>query len=188
MTPLPSPRRAKAFILLGLGLALAACAHTYPKPALIYNPDGSISQFKRFERFPERDFQHRFVRKAYSAGSESDVELAGEDMQPIVEEWGKPDFVRKPFHALGGELVREWVYLDNRRVFQFVDGHLVFEGELTDLEQLLIRLGYPDAMTTTIGESGIVRQAMVYHGVILPGRLETYNLANGWIVHAAEGN
>ncbi len=174
-------------VLAFLPFALA-CAHTRPKPELIFHRAEEPTAYKRYERCAERDFLHHFVRKAYSSAKRSDLDFAGPQQQTILDTWGRPDYIRKPFWSLEDEKVEEWVYLDHQHVYQFVNHQLVFEGPLTDLEQLLIRLGYPDQMITTLSESGVVKHFLYYGNVILPGRLESFNLANGWIVHNSQGS
>jgi hypothetical protein len=174
--------------LLVAALGLAGCAQTRPKPQLVYHPTGEITTFKRYERYPQRDFFHRFVRKAYQPPQDRDFDFARPDQQHLLDAWGRPDYIRKRFQSLEDERVEEWVYLDQQYMFQFVDHRIVYEGELTDLEQLLIRKGYPDRLETSLGESGIPRHALIYWNIFLPGRLETYGLSNGWIAHHHDGN
>src|SRR5207249_2129508 len=106
----------------------------------------------------------------------------------IIEQWGKPNYVRIPFDSLNGERVEEWVFMDKRHLFQFINHEMVYEGPLTDYEQLLLDRGYPDTSALTVGESGLLQQAMVYHNIFLLGREENYNLANDKIVYSFEGN
>ncbi len=181
-------RLTHTFCIALVGTLLFACAQTRPKPLMKSNPDGSSTAYKRYERYPQRDFFNHWVRKAYSPARESDVELAQGDQAAVLTQWGKPDYIRKAFKSLDDEKVQEWVYIEKRRVFQFVRHELAFEGELTDHEQLLIRLGYPDSYSTTIGESGLEYVTLHYGNIFLPGRNDTYRLTDGWIVHSHEGN
>ena len=173
-----------AFVAVAL---LTACVQTRPKPQVIIRPSGEIATYKRFERYPRRDFTHRFVRSAYST-PRGEFDLAGADQQTILEQWGSPEYVRKRFTSLQDERIEEWLYMDLQRLFQFVDHNIVYEGPITDLEQLLLLHGYPDKMTTHIGESGIVRHMLYYRPIFNPGRFETYNLADGKIIHRSEGD
>ncbi|MBI1785467.1 hypothetical protein HYR69_10020 [Candidatus Sumerlaeota bacterium] len=175
-------------LALCLPLLLAACVQTRPKPQVVIHADGSVTSYKRYERYPQRDFFNHFVRKAYFAPHDSDFHLAGPEQKNILEQWGQPNYIRKSFRSLQDERVEEWVYLEQRRIFQFVKHAVAFEGDLTDLEQLLIRLGYPDRMITLIGESGIERTTLYYGNIFVPGRHDTFELADGWIIHSEEGN
>lgn len=185
-----SSARGIAILLLPLALALTfstGCA-TRPEPGVRFHRDGSITTYKRYELFPRRDFFHRFLRKAYSPPRESDLELAVRSEARVLEQFGPPDYVRKPFRSLQGERVNEWVYLDHQRIYQFVEGDLVFDGDLTDLEQLLIRHGYPDHSVVTVSDSGLVRNMFHYVNRFGSGRGDIYSLADDWIVASLEGN
>lgn len=179
---LPAPRRLSAkplllSIALVLGLATAGCVS---RPQVIYERDGSISSYKRYERHGERDFIHRFTRRAYRL-PRPDFYGRSDDQRVILEQWGDPDYVRKTFRSFEGERVAEWVYLDKRRVIQFVKHAIVYEGELTDLEQIMLHNGYPDRLVTIIGESRHVHQTMIYNSIFTADRLDEYHLTDGWI-------
>jgi len=118
----------------------------------------------------------------------ADFEAALSDEQrPIVEQYGRPDWVRRPFRSFQAELVNEWIYLDRAQVFQFIGGELIFQGPLTDYEQILLRHGYPDRSIDISEESGRQIDVLVYTGIFLPS-LQQYYLANGKIVQMQEGN
>lgn len=157
-------------------------------PHVILDPDGQFAQFKRYERRMARDFVSRFSRKAYYACKDAHLDLSSPEQQSIVEQWGNPDYIRKPFQSLEGEWIEEWVYFDNKRVFQFKNHQLVYEGPLTDLEQLLLRLGYPNRAEITKGESGLVKHLLIYQHLFQQGRNDSYELADGWIVYSIEAN
>ena len=138
------PAGTAKFALAGLvlvGLTLGGCARA--KPQVAYRRSGDITTFKRYERHAERDFLHHFTRTAYRPPRAS---LKGShlDQETIIETWGRPDYVRKSFLSLQGDRIEEWLYLDRQRVMQFVKGALIFDGPLTDLEQLYLQYGYPD--------------------------------------------
>lgn len=178
--------RASAALTAALAaLVLAGCAQT--RPQIIYEQGGRAYTFKRYERNPERDFFHHIFRKAYW-NPIFGVRSAGPDQETLLEEWGQPDYVRRPFRALNGERVREWVYFDRRQIFQFIDDELIYEGPLTDFESLLLRNGYPDHAILTTSESNLVTISMEYRSIFWPDRLDVYNLTDGWIVQYSEGD
>lgn len=152
------------------------------------NPDKTLDQFKRYERRMQRDFVNHFTRTAYKRCRDADFDFANPDQCAVLKEWGAPDYVRKPFRDLEERWIEEWVYFGKDHVFQFSDHNLVYEGEVTDLEQLLLRLGYPDRAEITKGESGLVKHFLYYERPITRGRQDSYELANGWIVYSFEGN
>lgn len=168
-----------------LALASAGCAWT--RPQVVYHRSGELTSYKRYERHAERDFIHHFTRPAYRP-PRFGVSTDHADQKTIVDLWGQPDYRRKAFQSLQGERVEEWLYLDNQRIFQFVRGEMIFDGPLTDLEQVLLRYGYPDRGTMTISEFGTVKHTLLYNRVFGPFRMETFHLANDWIVHSSEGD
>lgn len=186
---------------LSLAALLSACAFTdrpivngntglragWHRPQLVHQPDGTSVTFKRYERTASRNFFHHAFRQIYSAPGEHFIG-DGVDQETILTEWGVPDYVRKPFKSLEGERVHEWVYLDEYRIFQFVKGELVYDGPLTDFEQTLMRLGYPDRMVTLVDDLGRVIHTLNYRAVLFPYRLDTLYFSNDVLVHSARGS
>lgn len=150
---------------------------------MAYHPSGDVTSFKRHEAHPQRDFVHRFFRKAYRAAND-DFDFASEEQEVLLEEWGRPTYLRNPFSSIEGEGVEEWVYLDQQRIFQFVDRGLVYEGPLTDFEMLLIRYGYPDRIQMTMSNMGPTLQKLFYRAMFGAGRLDIYVLSDGWLDQA----
>lgn len=159
---------------------------SWTRPQLIYHADGDRTTFKRYERYPQRDFFHHCFRKVYGVPGEN-FRAASPDQEVLLEEWGPPDYVRRRFESNEDERVDEWAYLDEFRIFQFVKGEIVYEGPLTDYEQTLMRYGFPDRMSTLINEQGRVVHAFVYKSVILPYRLFTFYFSNDAMIHTAQG-
>ncbi len=72
-------------------------------------------------------------------------ELLLSDRAQLLEDLGPPTMMRrKLFKSREGERIEEWVYRDDLLVAQFLDGRLVYQGPLSDLETLLTIHGYPD--------------------------------------------
>lgn len=174
-----------SLLVLAALLPLAGCQ--YDRPHFGYQASGDVTSFKRYERFPQLDFFHHFSKQVYKATGEK-FNGSSHDQETIITEWGKPDYVRGNFLSMEDERVKEWVYLDHRKVFQFIKGELVFDGPLTDLEQVFMQYGYPDSATTQIDEAGTVLHALVYRSVMSANRLETFYLSNGKLVHESVGS
>ena len=197
-----------ALVAIIAGLVLTGCARTDARFTERIDEEGNIQARKRIDQNPERDFFHHFTREAYrvprelaSDGEEryalvfhgalspvGDTVLAPEsDEFVIAKEWGKPNWVRKPFRSLLDERVDEWLYMDEDRMFQFVGGMLVYDGPVTDYERILIQRGYPDRHRTSKTDSGNRVDELVYQSVFFPW-FEDYYLANGQIVQSQEGH
>lgn len=170
-------------------LGLAGCAHRKSPLPQFYDYGGIPRSFKRHELYPQRDFRHHFVRKAYYRPDHgwSMFEPLPGDQETTVKEWGRPDWIRKPFTSLQSEKVHEWVYLDKQRVFQFVGPDLVFDGPLTEYEQILISRGYPDRTNYVIRENGEREDLFVYTRVFTPW-LEQFKFRDGHVIQSQEGN
>lgn len=175
----------------GLALCLAAlswagCARRTAWLPQRYDAAGIPHSFKRHEQFPQRDFLHHFVRRAYRKPAVWFGPKEGTDPAVTFKQWGKPDWIRKPFRSFQNERVKEWIYLDKQRIFQFTGGQLVYEGPLTDYEQCLIARGYPDRTEQTFVETGTDGQIFVYTKVFAPW-LEEFHFVNGMVLQSQEG-
>lgn len=177
---------AACLALLGLALTLSCAPYSTPT-TFRYDAAGVPQSIKRVERFPQRDFVHHFVRQAYFKPAEPFAPTPKTDQAVTFEEWGKPDWVRRPFRSLDNELVAEWVYLDRGHIFQFIGSQLVFEGPLTDYEQVLLRRGYPDRVLQTRLETGTNEDVFIYFAMFSP-RLEQFHFMNGTMTESQEGS
>jgi hypothetical protein len=154
-----SARAGALLTLAGLGGLLSGCARPSDGlPPILFTPSGEPVSFKRLEVHPQLDYFHHIRRAAYRA-PENGFEAASEDQESIVDQWGPPSHVRKPFKTMEDEKVEEWLYYD--RV-------------------------YPHRATTAISETGKVKHVFVYRRLTDSYRVEAYNLTNGWIVSAVQ--
>jgi hypothetical protein len=174
-------------VVLSICFAAAGCAAR--NPALVYRYDmaGIPHAFKRFEQCPQRDFLHHWMRKVYHKPPKTVSPREGADQGVTLKEWGKPDWIRKPFRSMHNELVEEWVYINKGRVFQFTGDKLVYEGPLTDYEQVLLYRGYPDRAIQLRMETGNDLDVFIYRKVFSPV-LEEMHFVNGLLTQAQEGN
>jgi hypothetical protein len=181
-----SARAGALLTLAGLGGLLSGCARPSDGlPPILFTPSGEPVSFKRLEVHPQLDYFHHIRRAAYRA-PENGFEAASEDQESIVDQWGPPSHVRKPFKTMEDEKVEEWLYYDRQQIFQFSGGALIYDGPMTDMETLLLRRGYPHRATTAISETGKVKHVFVYRRLTDSYRVEAYNLTNGWIVSAVQ--
>ncbi len=183
----PVQLRARFYLLLLLAMILpllaGGCARSQ-LPVLI-GAEGEPVSFKRRELHVERDWIHHVSRTAYRQPGLFFRPAAG-GQEFMVEQWGLPDYTRK-LRSMQGEPVVEWIYLDPALVCQFIEGELIFQGPLTDYEQLLLLRGRPDSVELMRDERGETRDVLSYQGLLV-SRLEVYYLVNGRVVYGNEGN
>ena len=175
--------RAAAPAIVLVLLATAGCATT--KLPVRLDEEGRPETFKRVERKPQRDFLNHISRTAYRPPSRW-MSPEGEAQVMLVEAWGRPDYVRR-LRSLIGERVVEWLYLEEAAVFQFVGRELVFEGPITDTEQVLLIRGRPDRAEISRNERDGTREQFIYLSWGLR-QLEQFYMVNGYIIHSAEGS
>ena len=174
-------------LLVFAGLILVNCAATKPKPGFHHKQDGKLDMFKRFEQVIDRDLLHHWSRHAYFIPRDKmSLVKEGEAASEIIEIWGRPDWIRRPFESNSGDKVHEWIYLDLNQMFQFVDGMLVYEGPVTDFEQTLIRRGYPQRAMTLRESNGKVITILIYTK-IWGSRIDQYRFVNGMLSFQEEG-
>ena len=172
--------------LLCATLLSSGCATTHPKLMDQFDADGNRVGFKRYEPQPQRDFRHHWTRAAMKPPKEKMWKKKDSAQALIVDLWGPPDWVRKPFRSKENERVQEWLYLDAHHLFQFIGDDLAYEGPMTDLEEILLQRGYPDRVMMERIETGSIRHVFVYHKVFSP-MLDQFTFVDGQIVQSGEG-
>lgn len=162
--------------------------------SLFHPPDGpqgaALGFQKRIGENLTRDFLHHWQRTVYRApdtGPKGDLANLSPVQHNIVQEWGKPDYIRPPFQALTGEVVTEWLFSDREYMFQFVGEELVYEGPITDYEHILLVRGYPDEAEYFRMENDKRVDLLIYYKLFEPG-FHVFKLDDGRIKHAQEGS
>ena len=181
----PAGGRWLGFVLLIALLALGGCARRQSPLPFRYDAGGIPHAFKRVEVYPQRDFFHHCVRKVYRRADQM-FAPCGAEQEQTVQEWGRPDWVRKPFRSLENEKIVEWIYIDKGHLFQFVGTGLVYDGPLTDYEQTLLARGYPDHAHMVLRENGEREDLFVYNKLFVAW-LEQFKFRDGKIVQSQEG-
>ena len=66
---------------------------------------------------------------------------------------------------------------------------MVFEGPLTDYEQILLRRGYPDRNELLTDEMGGIVDVLIYRKSNPPrgSRMSVFYLVNGTVIQGSEG-
>lgn len=180
-------------LLLGVG-----CAHTSQVP-FHYDSEGMPISYRRRALHLERDFLHNFRTEAYRkpkpgefesrrqlAFAPGDVPATSEDEARTLDLLGEPDFIRE-FKSVDREDVVEWLYLDQALVQQYIDGRLIFEGPLTDYEQVLLTQGFPTSVISQRDDAGRQTDLFVYTGIFLPA-LRQYYFVDGYVMQFQEGH
>lgn len=162
-----------------LAVLLVGCAATPPRWQ--YDVGGKRVEQKRYARYFAVDYMTRFVHRAYYKVEKPLPGVLSDDQRQYISRNGQPDYRRRPFRSREGERVEEWAYLAQDKLVQFVKGHVVYEGEVTDMEKTLIRLGYPEGCILGQREPGVEGVTFVYR---TPADLqsEIYVFANGKLV------
>ena len=163
--------------LLVLAATAFACAAGSP-PRWRYDAEGKPVQYKRYPRHIAVDYFTRFRRTAYVKVEQPLERLLSDEQRRWISDNGQPDYCRRPFRSRLGERVEEWVYLTKNKLVQFVRGRVVFEGDVTDLEQTMIRYGYPRGAIIGQAEPGVERFTFVY-GRPFDLEREVFSFADG---------
>jgi len=167
---------------------LAACATT---PAVVYQRDkqGGMEFRKRYARYVAVDLIHRFLKNAYrpALGKDFNERSLSEHQKTVVADLGRPELVRRPFKSRENELVEEWAYPEKRKIVQFVEGQLAYEGPLTDYERVLIEHGYPHSVTEVQVQGGGERAHWIYEDSwFLRVKSKTFDFTDGKLVYQQE--
>lgn len=173
----------RLFSALALAMALLlplGCAPNLQPPPSDYLGGRLPQQFRRTTDYRSETFWSRLNSDAYERLERLPRNLST-DQQLIVQEFGAPGYQRE-FESLEREDVIEWLNVDRDSLYQFIDGSLVFEGEIRDLEHVLLRRGYPYRVIYNIDYPGVERITFMYREVFGSG-LEFYSFARGMLVH-----
>lgn len=156
-------------------LSLAACGNLNRVPR--YDVDAGLmpDPFKRYATYDEQDFVNRFRAEAWYPRTGEIEEPVSADMADVLDRHGLPEYVRYRFKAESNELVDQWAYWDRGVTVQFVQGMLVWEGDLTDMDRYLIKHGYPQKAIYSDPVTGARRDVFDYHGILqTPRRQVTF--------------
>lgn len=116
-------------------------------------------------------------------------EILSQQQQAVLTAWGQPDYLRGPYRTTRNETVVEWAYHPLNRLFQWIDGVLVYQGPLTDRERTIITYGAPGEVMVSQVEPNIRRETWIYRPRTLfltGGREQIYSFANGELIYSQE--
>jgi hypothetical protein len=166
----------RTVIVLALAAASAACTNN-SKPRFDVE-DEKATAFRRYTGRPATDYVFRWSKVAFDrVASDIDGPLS-EDKTEMLERRGRPDYKRDNVKATRPETFDEWVYWDQNVLVQFIQGDLVYEGDLLDSDKTLVTYGYPSSAWSQKYEYGPTRELWVYeHLFDMGGR--SYSFSDG---------
>jgi hypothetical protein len=167
----------RLLVVLMLGVLFVSCRMGMP-PRWRYDATGQPKAYKRYARNLAVDYRTRFRRIAYVKVKAPLAENLSAEQRAFISQHGQPEYVRLPFRSRNDDRVEEWLYLSQNRLVQFVHGHVVYEGEVTDVEQTMVRYGYPRRALLLQVEPEIERWTFVYSRPFDRER-EVFAFANG---------
>jgi len=171
----------QASIAATMATLLLACAAGTP-PRWQYDREGQGQQYKRYPRNLAVDYMTRFRRVAYIKVTQPLEDYLSDDQRQWISQHGQPDYRRRPFRSREGERVEEWLHLTANKMVQFVKGRVVFDGEVTDVERIMITYGYPRGCLVGQAEPGAEQWAFIYARPFDLER-EVFHFANGKLLY-----
>lgn len=155
--------RTFTLLLLALPLVLATgCGNLNRVPRYDMNTDLKLETYKRYAKFAEQDYAARWGARAWEPHRGEMEGPITADQKLVLERHGQPDWKRFRFLSTSHELVDQWAWWDRNTTVQFVQGQLVYEGPLTDMDEWLIRHGYPQQARTLHPTTGVRRDMWNY--------------------------
>ncbi len=183
----PKPTRPTALSVSGrvaavlvLATALSGCM-VNNAPKFEYGPDGEKIQFKRYEKHLDLNYVHNISPVVYTPATALPLSpMLSEEENEVLRVHGTPDYVRGEYLSESRETVTDWVYYEKDRIFQFVEGQLVYEDGLTDYDKTLIRRGRPSESLSPTNEVGHRLDILRYQNRITD-KIDEYVFRNGQI-------
>jgi hypothetical protein len=156
----------------------ASGSRQFPRADYAHGP--MPHQARRVQNYPDLTRWSRLSHEAYEPVHSLPRRLSV-DQDLIVREFGQPAYQRQ-FETAEGEKVLEWLNIEQNLCFQFVDGELVFQGPIRDIEQILLSHGRPQIASAHIDESNIERVFFVYTHPFSMDR-QYFSFANGQLIY-----
>jgi hypothetical protein len=127
------------------------------------------------------------VRPGFRLVRTSERDELTQDQLQVLSKWGQPDWLRGPFRTTRGDQATEWLYDRQNRIFQWVDGQLVYQGPVTDAERTMLVHGAPSQVMITHLEPNIRRETFIYRDTFrTSGREKVFSFSNGKLIFHQE--
>ncbi len=176
------PMRVSRFIVPALALSAMlalGCASNRTIPRADYQHGPLPHQHRRLHQWGSMAFWSRLSPDVYDAVESLPRDLSV-DQDLTVREFGPPQWERE-FKSLDRERVLEWLNIDHGLVFHYIDGELVFQGPIRDIEHVMLRHGQPNRVLQSMTTAQVERVTFVYSRVFSLAR-EYHSFANGALV------
>lgn len=162
-------------LLLAVFVA-TGCGNTNRTPRYHVTKPGEIKTFKRKTKHASVDYLFQVKQSAYSPVKKPLTKRLTPSQTDVLSRHGQPDYIRRSFTAHTNEKVTEWAWIDRLVITQFVQGELVWEGPLTDMDKYLIHNGYPRRAWQQDYPDGTRRDVWDYQPVVFDtrGRIVTF--------------
>ncbi len=160
--------KAKGAALFALAIVWLGCNSPARAPLYEYSSDGERLMRKRLAKRLSGNMESKMAldRIAYVEGSTVALDSPSPEQQETLELFGRPEHVRKPFWSTEGDKVDEWLYPRHNLLVQWIQGRKAYEGEITDMERILLRKGYPLQCFSDVDHFGVSRQSWIYRDEI----------------------
>jgi hypothetical protein len=172
----------RQWIAAGWALALVlalGCARTRDIPRADHMHGPFPRQYLRTQDYAWDTFISWIAREVYEPVGRLSRRLS-RDQRLIVHEFAPPIHSRE-FKSLERERILEWLNIDHDLMCQFIDGTLVYQGEIRDLEHTLLRHGRPSSVIYHQDEGEIERVTFIYKEVYNMER-QYFDFANGHLI------
>ena len=130
------------FVIIASALVVGCAFNTAPRFD-VEPSTGTPVMVKRYPKYPLWQELLFWKTKEYYKNTGKIRWLLSEDQKKTIARYGQPDYFRRVFFSTRFDRVHEWLYWDKQRVVQFVNGQLVWDGQLTDFEKILLLHGRP---------------------------------------------
>jgi hypothetical protein len=175
--------RLLALAVAGALLAFGCASRVIPPADYIHGP--YPHQARRAPDYGSQTLWSTLHRNAYEPLTQAPSRLSP-DQDLVVHEYGPPTH-RREFRSLEGEVVVEWLNVDQNRLFQFTGGRLIFDGDIRDLEHTLLRYGSPQDVTYHQFDPEIERVTFIYRQPYTM-RMQYFDFANGTLDYEEHHN
>jgi len=153
-------------------------------PRFKYGPEGEQIQFKRYEQHLAMDYIHHQTYQVYKRTEALPLgPTISETQKALLHDRGRPDYIRPDYYSDSNERVTDWVYFEEDLIYQFVEGEIVYEGPLSDMDELLIRRGRPSLTTIAENQTGNRADVLQYTRPF-SDQLDEYMFKNGKLTGA----
>ncbi len=171
----------KNLLILTISFILFYGCSLNKAPLFEYDKEGKEVKLKRHAKNMEVNYITKWSKTVYKPNNRTLHFLLSPDQEETIKTYGQPEYIRKKYISTRKDVVREWAYPTQSLLFQFVKGKLVYDGELTDMEKVLILYGSPDKYYFEKLDPDLFRESFDYHSKFT-NELEVFHFTNGKLI------